>query len=351
MFINVKTKFGVHHRNLLLVYLLIAIVLLFSSLLVSMFSSNVSPFALGTPDKVVVNNEADLNNAVNNAVGTTTIVLDEDITLTGTLYIISNKDIILTSNRPSGFYKLIGTNDGSTIEVTGKLRLDGIIVTCAKDTYCWGVLVGIDGTLVLSNGEIIDNNAGGVTNYGSFEMFGGKISNNTANYSGGGVFVASSGSFSMFGGEITNNTATDYGGGVCVSSSAIIFSSDIFNGSFMMYGGTISGNTAREGGGVYNVGTFNKQGGVISGNIGGEVYISDGNHGSSGIIADYLNGNNCLSDGNEGTTERNNGSDAGASFSLAESMIICTSIVGVVGGLFLYYKKKGKGRSKKLVDA
>jgi pectate lyase len=61
-------------------------------------------------DVVHVKNEAELKNAVTNAPNgiSTTIVIDNDIFLTESLKIIGNKNITLTSNRASGFYKLLG---------------------------------------------------------------------------------------------------------------------------------------------------------------------------------------------------------------------------------------------------
>jgi len=127
---------------------------------------------------------------------------------------------------------------------------------------------------------ILDNNItlqGHIQNTGSmvnveggiFKMKNGAtITGNTDNsYSsgGGGVYVYG-GTFEMEGGTISGNTASS-GGGVYVSS-----------GTFTMSGGTISGNTASNGGGVYNFDTFTMSGGTISGNKanknGGGVYAS-----------------------------------------------------------------------------
>ena len=75
----------------------------------------------------------------------------------------------------------------------------------------------------------------------------GKVKH-TGDGSGSGVEV-NGGTFNMYGGTITDNTA-DNGGGVCVNS-----------GAFNMYGGTITGNTAPHGGGVYVYGgTFTMNG-------------------------------------------------------------------------------------------
>jgi hypothetical protein len=113
------------------------------------------------------------------------------------------------------------------------------------------------GMFSMSGGVISNNNAGGVQNSAIFIMSGGKISNNiggSSMQSGGGV--SNSGIFNMSDGVISNNQAT-YGGGV-------------YNypyGNFSLSeNAVISKNKAEVGGGVYNAGTFNRLGGVISGN-------------------------------------------------------------------------------------
>ena len=99
-------------------------------------------------------------------------------------------------------------------------------------------------------------------NGGTFNMYGGSITGNTATDGkgrGGGVYVTSGGAFKMFGGSITGNKATD-GGGVYMIGS---------NSKFTMKGGSITGNTADgNGGGVYvNGGTFEMSGSAgITGN-------------------------------------------------------------------------------------
>ncbi|WP_158095645.1 S-layer homology domain-containing protein [Collinsella sp. An271] len=64
--------------------------------------------------------------------------------------------------------------------------------------------------------------AGGVGVYGTFNMHGGSIANNTATGDegyGGGVYVFGGGTFNMYGGEISGNSSTTFGGGVAVRSA------------------------------------------------------------------------------------------------------------------------------------
>jgi len=226
---DVKVKFNLHphyiRKVLLFVSLLLAIVLASSSC-ISVFS-DVSPFCAGVSNKVV-SNETELRNAIDNAVGSTTITLNNDITLLATLVISANKDITLMSNRATEFHKLIGASGVATLIVkdSGILTLDGIIVTHAiKGLYeggC-GVIVDAKDKLILYNGEISGNSGaiiftggtftggiysegGGVYNNGIFEMYGGKISNNESPFGFGGG-VCNNGIFTMFGGEIMDNKA------------------------------------------------------------------------------------------------------------------------------------------------
>ena len=90
-------------------------------------------------------------------------------------------------------------------------------------------------------GEIVGNLApnghgGGVENYGTFNMYGGRISENVARHNSGGL--GNIGTFNMRGGEISGNRAGGSGGGIRT-----------VGGSVTLYNGTISGNTAGASGG------------------------------------------------------------------------------------------------------
>ena len=121
----------------------------------------------------------------------------------------------------------------------------------------------VGGTIHLYGGTITGNETvhgagvfcwGSSSNPSTFIMYGGKITNNHATYSGsdinvkpsgGGVFLREYSKFEMYGGEITGNTAT-YGGGVYCG--AIISPN---TAEMILHGGKITGNTATYGGGVY----------------------------------------------------------------------------------------------------
>lgn len=169
---------------------------------------------------------------------------------------------------------------------------------------------------------------GGVAVYGTFNMYGGTITGNTAVAAeegdfgyGGGVYVFGGGTFNMYGGAITDNKASTYGGGVAVRSESDnmpvpepleVDSAEIkpweeveggdvsaelsidssvtsllatqygsSDGTFNFYGGTIEANEAPKGGGVYVGGTVviapedssTPAPIVVTGNKGGNLYV------------------------------------------------------------------------------
>jgi len=324
-----------------------------------------------------VKNETELKNTINTATKPTTIALNKDITLTNSLTIPNDKNITLTSSRITGYYKLIGAADVSTITVNegGVLKLEGIIVTHENGDEGRGIIIMENGQLAMHNGEISYNTAnywnysgggGGVYNCGNFSLYGGIISRNAATIRGSGGGVLNNGVFTMFGGEISYNTVylSYSGGGVANGRDC----------TFIMFGGEISHNTATAGGGVTNGGTFTMSGGKISNNIntqsysnamslGGGVYNSGDFTMSSGEItgnsANYgggvyhsgiydgvfkwlggvISGNTAIQEGNDVHPKGSGGSPTddgtvnghGGVFSLETIVLICVCIVVVVG--------------------
>ena len=181
-----------------------------------------------------------------------------------------------------GKVKHTGDGSGSGVEVEsgGTFNMYGGTITknTATDTYGGGVYV-VDGTFTMNGGTITKNTAsstdGGVgvytsTSTATFTMNGGTISGNTAT-KGGGVGVYRAAKFKMNGSaSITDNTANQ-GGGVYVDNKSVHMDGATFN----MNDGTISGNKAKNektpndtnGGGVYvESGTFEMNDGAISAN-------------------------------------------------------------------------------------
>ena len=148
-----------------------------------------------------------------------------------------------------------GSGSGVKVENGGTFNMYGGTITGNTASHGGGVYVdGTGSTFTMNGGTISGNEATGssgtsggvyVSNNGTFTMNGGTISGNTAGSTDGGVGVyrgTGPAKFEMNGGEITGNTAATNGGvGVYGRDSA-----------FIMNGGTISDNTAtNNGGGVY----------------------------------------------------------------------------------------------------
>ncbi len=146
------------------------------------------------------------------------------------------------------------------------------------------------------NGKISGNSAqnesfgGGVTNYGTFNMYSGEISENSAIHCGNGVDNRLE--FNMYGGKICKNIPADsdkanLGGGVYTFQNPFGSSKTIFR----MYGGEICENTSNIGGGVSNAGgSFFMYGGEIKENkleITGLDYEGDGAGVSNGGAAEF----------------------------------------------------------------
>ena len=144
----------------------------------------------------------------------------------------------------------------------------------------------------LTGGEISKNVAvergGGVyascsaDNTGKIIIDGAQIINNTAGFSGGGVFIQNEISFTMESGSVSGNTAKSGSG--CVAS---------LNSVFTLNGGTISGNYSQtNGGGLYALGSkIYLNGGSVSGNTakaaGGGVFIDGAKAQLNGTSVSY----------------------------------------------------------------
>ena len=167
------------------------------------------------------------------------------------------------------------TNKGGTVNLYG-----GTISN--NSAQIGGAIYAVyGGTVNLFGGEISGNkataNGGGaicLNHSGVLNMTGGKMQNNTAKTDGGAVNLYAS-TFTFSGGTISGNHASEYGGAVYLSIS----------GKLNMTGGEICNNTAAEEGGAVHVygqnATFNFSGGTITGNEankdGGAVYLNQEN--------------------------------------------------------------------------
>ena len=189
----------------------------------------------------------DLNGLQNAATSGGRVYLANDITITSTITVTDELTLCLnghTLKNTAANTRVIYIDRGGTLNLT--------------DCGSTGTITG--GSLTGSY-----DYGGGVYNYGTFAMYGGIISGNTANYGGGGV--SNEGTFAMYGGVISENTANK-GGGVYNN-----------NTTSTMYGGVISENTANDGGGVYCNYAFTMTGGSIINNTAnkspsGGIYVN-----------------------------------------------------------------------------
>ena len=248
-----------------------------------------------------------------------TFYLTKDWTLTSTITVPQGNSLTLCLN---GHSITLGSQtqsvvDGSHDVFSVQRRATFTLCDCKDENGNYGTIghynptenqgpgVNVIGTFNMYGGKISQNRVefyngnypgygGGVlvSNRGTFNMFGGEITENTAKR-GGGVGVCADGMFSMSGGTIYDN-AGERGGGVYVASNGIFsmsgsaaitgntgsYGGGYVEGTFSMSGGTICGNTESSGGGVYvyHNGTFNMSGSAaITGNTvtenGGGVYV------------------------------------------------------------------------------
>ena len=177
------------------------------------------------------------------------------------------------------------------INITIVLRGIGASRTIRLQSHGTMFTVRSNVTFILDNNITLqghNQNTGPIINVdgGIFTMnTGSTITGNVRSSGEGGGVLVSNGTFNMNGGTISGNTA-DEGGGVRVYSGH----------SFTMSGGTISGNIAKRGGGVYNNGTFIMSGGTISGNTarerGGGVFVGQTFSKNGGTITGYSSDQN-----------------------------------------------------------
>ena len=251
-----------------------------------------------------------------------------------------------------GNYYLKTSEDGFNSDVTIEhpIQIKGIVTIClngktiqSKDESMPVFVIVSGGTLTLTDcgsaGKV--THASGVAGCGvrvesgTFNMYGGAITKNTADY-GGGVLVKTGTTFNMYGGSITNNTATN-SGGVFVSGT---------NSKFTMNGGTIAANQTNSyetgkgnggGVGVYNGGTFEMNGKAtsVSNNTatgdGGGVYVRNG--GSFNMYSGTITGNDA-----NGSSSNGGGvyvTDSRSKFTMTDGSITGNTATGNGGGVYV----------------
>lgn len=217
--------------------------------------------------------------------------------------IVLNRGAILQNNKAAQFGSGILANNG--VKIT--MENGAVIRNNTNRNYelGGGIMIGNGSTFTMNGGEISGNTAnsgGGVAIIGStMVMNGGTISNNSvystakpggigqgsygagvyvaddANASGGDtLFTAQPASFEMNGGKITENTALDYGGGI------LTFPQQRQKITITINNGEISGNKVTKGSGgavaaFFGFTELNIKGGALTGNsayqFGGGVFL------------------------------------------------------------------------------
>lgn len=288
--------------------------------------SDENTFHVSTPDELA-GAISKINQAEN---GEFVIRLEADIVLAGspagqclitknTATILGNGHKITYNSETSGAGSkwTIGCKGGvlNLGKADGPAAENKLTITANNDINHADPLIKVlgGGTVNMYDGVVLTGNictssdAGGVEiQYGTFNMYGGTISDCQALYSlGGGVRVYSSGgqaTFNMYGGIIERNKALKgsysgpyyaHGGGVCVMGA---------NAAYNMSGGTVQDNEASfYGGGICSyAGKVTITGGTVKGNISG-AGESD-NKGYGGGICNYygdMTVKNCVIDGNK----------------------------------------------------
>lgn len=232
--------------------------------------------------------------------GSSDVVIDlAGYTLTGAG---GNDSTYITASYDDGVYA-VESSEGSVIGVFGgeaNLEVadgseEGTGTVTGGDANRGGGIYFAGDTLTLAGGTITGNTAHTVTvSAANISSWSGTF---TSYGLGGGIYVDYGAVFVMEGGSVSSNTADSSGGGVYVAGSMDYAeggtSYSTADATFVMEGGDISGNTAAsKGGGVYAGGVVEVTGGAISGNTltnstsyGAGVYVSSS--GDASNLAGY----------------------------------------------------------------
>ncbi|MCP3982143.1 MAG: hypothetical protein GY716_22785 [bacterium] len=168
---------------------------------------------------------------------------------TGADLVVLETDTVLYSPHNSGYG--LGGNAFPVVTSHIVVQGDGFHVTRANGAPEFRFFeVGTNGTLTMDNVSLDNGSAvagGAVRSLGSLTLTDSTISNSTAAFYGGGLYVRDS-SASLSGVTISGNS-TDYGSG-----GGIHFRSNVGNHSLAVTNSTISDNSSVDGGGVFSRG-------------------------------------------------------------------------------------------------
>lgn len=138
--------------------------------------------------------------------------LTDDVTISKTWEVVSENATSIYICLNGHKITMTGTGPAIKLDGTSAGNRASLIITDCK------------GTGEITHKGTAEGPAVKVCGFGSFTMYGGTITGNHVNGSGGGVCIeGTNGSFTMYGGTITKNSATGSGGGVYVVSSRGVF--------------------------------------------------------------------------------------------------------------------------------
>ena len=259
-------------RTTKLMALLISVIMLTALLPMVALAADETEITVGTRDELL--------EAVNNASGPTTILINQDIDFGGG-----------GVNIPQDKHITIKSVEGEVFSILGWTA-----------TYSVNFWIWEDATLILENIALIPRGSGAIVvdTGGTLVIEPGVLISEFPFMQNGttGAIEVRGGTVIMNGGEISNNSG-NHGGGICNNDGTVIINGGIIsgnsvqsagnagggiynrNGTVTINGGEISGNTANYGGGIYNGnGTVIINGGEISGNTavinGGGIYNENG---------------------------------------------------------------------------
>jgi hypothetical protein len=162
---------------------------------------------------------------------------------------IYNETLVIKKN-----LTLVGMGDGAG---PGNTTLDG-----ANEGPV--VFIADGNTVTLQNLRITDGygaNGAGIYNLGTLALIGCSVVDNTATFTGGGIYNLLQGTISLINSTVSGNTSTNTGGGI-----------DNFDGTLELIDSSVTANSAgRRDGGIRNGGTVICSGdSTVSGNTAGD---------------------------------------------------------------------------------
>lgn len=200
--------------------------------------------------------------------GQTTVLAEGEVKLTrakdfvGDMFVIGENSKGEYSVLDGGTARLIlGASDGSTkITVDGNRASTTVDVVGSAFFLVNGAEVSMYDGITVSNHKKVGNQR--------LSLWLETLDSKSTSFGGAAVFIVH-GTFNMYGGEISNNAVnvTDIGNAQDNTSYLSAYGGAIFNsGNFNMYGGTIKDNNANRGGAIFTRKRVNIYAGIIEGN-------------------------------------------------------------------------------------